>query len=195
MDSRAGQTAALFKGSPDQSRGTALLFTHFYLPTLGLELPKQEYLLFLLLKANVFLQVAWQVTYDPPLPPRNGLLSFPSHRLSHSPLLPLILSTRSNFSDPDSSTSPGSFAVQGGKGAPRKHSAVCCAAACVLYQATGSADLPQPLASGRHLRYTPHVLGHKRPSEKNSLKPVFFLPAANYMSSVTVRVSKQASLN
>lgn len=106
MDSRAGQTAALFKGSPDQSRGTALLFTHFYLPTLGLELPKQEYLLFLLLKANGFLQVAWQVTYDPPLPPRNGLLSFPSHRLSHSPLLPLILSTRSNFSDPDSSARP-----------------------------------------------------------------------------------------
>lgn len=45
MDCRAGQTAALFKGSSDQSRGTAFLSTYSNLPTWNSEqseLPKQS---------------------------------------------------------------------------------------------------------------------------------------------------------
>ena len=124
MDCRAGQTAALFKGSPDQSGETALPSTHFYLPTLNLEqseLPKQSISPPFCSKPMVFCRLlkhckslqscalqAFSLADNirSPLPPRHRLLSFPLHRLSSSPLLPLIVSTRSNFSDPNSSACP-----------------------------------------------------------------------------------------
>lgn len=97
------------------------LLTHFYLPTLNLELPKQiispsfcskpMFFCWLPKHCKPLQSCAFQASsladnIRSPLPPRNHLLSFPSHRLSSSPLLPWTISTRSHFSDPNSSTCP-----------------------------------------------------------------------------------------
>lgn len=149
MDCRAGQTM-----------GFLLLSLQLTAYFKFIQLPKQS---ILLLKANGFLQGClpkyWKSLQSCtlhafsladntqcPLLPRYHLLSFPLHRLPSSPLLPLTTSTRSNFPDLNSCliNVPRKLCCQGSERNPSQ-------AACFLYQATGFADLPLPMVSGRHL--------------------------------------------
>lgn len=185
----AGQTAALFKVSPDQSGGTALPSTHFYLLTLNLEqseLPKQSIPLFLQSKHVVFCRspkhcksfsLAGNIQ---PTSLGNYLLSFPLHRLSGSHPLPLTVSTRSNFSGPNVSMCPWKLCCQGSGGAPRQPSAehVLLLLLSSSSHGPGSPAALGGLSASAVLHSTAPRFWTTKGLQKNWLKPIFYLPAA-----------------
>lgn len=193
-DGRAGQTAAFFSGSPDQSRGTALLSTHFYLPTFNLEqskLYKQSISPSFRSKPMVFCGLpkhckplqSWALqalslahNIWSPVPPRNHLLSFPSHRFSSSPILPLTISTRSYFP-----CVSWKLCCQGSEGEPLASILQCPALLPAFFIKHRLCKSPAALGEwwAFVVLHTSLVLVHKRPSRKNGLKAVFYLLAAN----------------
>lgn len=157
---------------------------HFYLPTSNLEqsgLPKQSIPPFFHSKHTVFCRspkhcksfsLAGNIQSLSPL--GNPLLSFPLQRLSSAHLLPLTESTRSNFSGPNVSCVPGSFAAR----AQREPLYSPLQSTVLLLLLSLSTHGFGGLAASAALHSTAPMFWITKGLQKKWLKPIFYLPAA-----------------